>query len=154
MAFHKSTCNWRHNSKLCLDFFLGTNLFIHPSSRLFTYSLIQPSLPSFSRICAFSQQLLRRWSVWPLGIKWCTQSHLSSPRWTEDWWKSGSQPSQGIRKTALLAINFCSLQALQTQSSGKKWKAHLMSLTLLLFERSIISTPDAWGPQLKVLVVR
>lgn len=88
-----------------------------------------------------------RWSAWPLGIKWCTQSHLSSPRWTEDWWKSGSQLSQGMRKTVLLAINFCSLQALQTQSSCKKWKAHLVSLTLLLVGRSILSTPDAWGPQ-------
>lgn len=127
-----------------------------------TYSLthvFNPLFPSFlTYLCILRTvtEKLRwaRWSAWPLGIKWCTQSHLSSPRWTEDWWKSGSQLSQGIRKTALLAINFCSLQALQTQSSCKKWKAHLVPLTLLLVGRSVISTPDAWGPQLKVLVVR
>ena len=151
-AFHKAPPRaWRNNSKLCQGFFSGTNSCVHTLSHLFTYLFNPLFTDSLSYLCIHSTVIEQlHWArcfVWALGIKWCTQPHLSSPRWTEEWWKSGSQLSQGIRKVALLSINFCRLHVPQTRSCSRKLKAHLVSLTLLMVGRSILSTSDAWGPQ-------
>lgn len=123
-AFHKATWAWRKNSKLCQGFFSGTHSRIHTLSHLCTYLFNRLFTDSLSYLCIHSTVTERlhwaRCSVWALGIKWCTQPHLSSPRWTEEWWKSGSQLSQCVRKVALLAINFCRLQVLQTRSCSRK----------------------------------
>ena len=129
--------------------FLLKYKFIHSSIVSAIPSLIYSAFHSLilSFIRTFTQQLP---SSCLCQMLWLALGDKMAPTTSSlliqmDWGRRGEwlPPSQGIRKAAPFAINFCSLQALQTHSSSGKLTAPLVSQTLLMVERWILGTFDA-----------